>query len=266
MMERRRDSALLRVLYPVRAAFGLGLGFAHLLTGVVWVNIALLASPALGRRAAACWCRGLLHLIGVRIHCSGRPVPGALLVVNHLSWVDIALLYGMLPETFLSKEEVQAWPMVGRIARRLGTLFIGRGQSGAADRAAGEMSERLRAGERVIFFPEGRIGAGGGVLPFRARLLRAAHEAETVVQPVAVSYQWGDRDSAREPLGAMVPERSVLASAWWVAGRSLTAHVRFLDPLASSSRSRRALAEDAREAIVTTLHDQPSLPSEVPPR
>lgn len=250
----------------LRSATRLTLCLGHLLLGALWVNALLFLDPQRGRRGAAAWCRLLLRLLGVRCQASGAPAPGALLVANHLSWLDIVVLYGQLPETFLSKAELRGWPIVGAASARLGTLFIGRGEAGAADRAAREMADRLRAGERVIFFPEGRIGTGGMVQPFRPRLLRAAEEASARVQPVALEYATDGGSSREGPLGGMIPERSVLGSAWWVAGRRVRVRVAYLEPVWPGTLSRRELAETCRGRIAEALELEERPGRALPPR
>ncbi|MCG5542047.1 MULTISPECIES: lysophospholipid acyltransferase family protein [unclassified Halorhodospira] len=230
----------------VRAALILALALVHLLLGGLWVTGASLLSRRLGRHAAALWNRILMALMRVRLHRHGRPQRGALLVANHLSWLDIVALFALVPDTFLSKAELRDWPIVGRVARNLGTLFIGRGHSGAAQRAAGEMAERLRRGDAVIFFPEGRISTEFGIQPFRPRLFRAAHEADSAVQPVAIGYRPRHRG---DDLGELVPERRMLDSAWWAAGHGVEVHIHFLDPIPAAERDRRQLADEARKRI-----------------
>lgn len=234
-----------RGLRVVRAVAVLAVAAVHLLAGFLWVGGTACLHRQVGRAAAARWCRGLLRLLGVRVEVTGAPRRGALLLSNHLSWLDIVVLYALVPETFLSKEEVRRWPVVGLVAVCLGTLFIGRGRSGAAAQATGAMAGRLARGETVVFFPEGRIAQGQGVLPFRPRLLRAAHDAGVDIQPVAIDYR-GHPDGG---LGNVVPERSVVLSAWWAAGHPPLATVRFLEPMATAGCSRRELAETARRRI-----------------
>jgi lyso-ornithine lipid O-acyltransferase len=75
------------------------------------------------------WYRRALEIIGVEVSCRSAPVPGpALVVANHVSWLDIPVLGSVLDVRFLSKAEVARWPLIGLLARRNGTLFIRRGE------------------------------------------------------------------------------------------------------------------------------------------
>ena len=60
-------------------------------------------------------------ILGVRVTVSGyRPRPPALLVSNHVSWLDIVILGGLTHTDFLSKDEVRRWPLIGWLAARAG--------------------------------------------------------------------------------------------------------------------------------------------------
>ncbi|MCG5547853.1 lysophospholipid acyltransferase family protein [Halorhodospira halochloris] len=221
----------------------------HLVSGFFWVGGAALGSTRAGRAAATVWSRALLILFGVRLHQNGKPLKGALCVANHLSWLDIVALKASFDACFLSKAEVKSWPIIGLVASWLGTLFIGRGANGAAERATQQIAERLRAGETVIFFPEGRINQDRGLLPFRPRLFKAAYDAQALVQPVAIRYL-----SANGDLGHLVPEYNMLKSVWWLAGRrDVEVEITFLEPLEPADRPRRQIADESRARVARAL-------------
>ena len=154
----------------------------------------------LARRVQARWCRKLCRILGMRVHVAGAALAeGPLLVVaNHISWLDIPVIASHWGVGFLSKAEVRRWPLIGSAAAGLGTLFIRRGQRDAAADAAAAIRERLRAGYRVLIFPEGTTGDGGGLLPFRPRLYQAALDADAPVQILAISYHHPDGTPCRE--------------------------------------------------------------------
>lgn len=157
-------------------------------------------------------CRMALALIGIRWRVQGRPMrrQGAL-VSNHASWLDIFVLNAAGPIYFVSKAEVAAWPGIGLLARATGTVFIERDRRQAKAQQA-MLAGRLRAGHRLLFFPEGTSTDGLRVLPFKATLFEAflgEGLADNLwVQPVSVAYRappgadtrlygwWGDMDFA----------------------------------------------------------------------
>jgi 1-acyl-sn-glycerol-3-phosphate acyltransferase len=139
-------------------------------------------------------CRGL----GVRTTLHGSPPAvgqGALIVANHVSWLDISVLGAMRPLAFVAKSEVATWPVIGLFAKLQRTVFIDRMRRSATAAAASEMGRRLQDGQAVVLFAEGTTGDGTRILPLRSSLLGAAHEAlrgddeaEVTIYPLCISY------------------------------------------------------------------------------
>jgi 1-acyl-sn-glycerol-3-phosphate acyltransferase len=75
-------------------------------------------------------------------------------VANHAGWLDIFTLNAVQRVYFVSKSEVAAWAGVGVLARVTGTVFIDRQARQAAEQAR-MLQDRLAAGHRLLFFPEG---------------------------------------------------------------------------------------------------------------
>jgi len=149
-------------------------------------------------RVAMRWNRVMVALLGVRCQYRGAgiatvdatPAPahgrGALLVSNHISWLDTLVFGARWPVLFLAKSEVAAWPALGWLARRAGTLFIARGHG--AEQATRDIGDALRRGRSVVLFAEGRTTDGRGVKRFQPRLLQAALDAGAPVQAAALRY------------------------------------------------------------------------------
>lgn len=138
------------------------------------------------------WLRRLTGILGLNIRVHGTPIDGPKLwISNHVSWVDIPVLGGQFPLYFLSKAEVAHWPLLGRLAKAAGTLFIKRG-SGDAGKVAGQFNEHLQAGRNVLFFPEGTTTDGYAVKRFFAKLFTAAVETQCAIQPVVICYRHED--------------------------------------------------------------------------
>lgn len=92
-----------------------------------------------------------------------------LFVGNHLSYLDIPLLGSFLSATFISKEDVQGWPIFGLLATLAKTIFISRNPT-KAEKALKQMNEAINDGTSLIVFPEGTSGSGKEVLPFKSSL------------------------------------------------------------------------------------------------
>lgn len=169
---------------------------------VLHILVGILIAAALGpgrqcryvsTRPLVWWSRGLCRILGVRIVTSGVPYDGgALLVANHISWLDIFCIAAVCPTHFLAKQEVEAWPLFGWLCRRAGTAFIRRGKANGALEATEQLIWRLRQGERVLIFPEGTSTTGESVRRFFPRLFQAALLARSPVQTIALRYPTQD--------------------------------------------------------------------------
>lgn len=149
----------------------------------------------LQQRAQRFWQRQLLRIFGIRRRVHGRlPSGAALVVANHISWLDIVVLHSIWPMALVAKDEIRRWPLVGRLAAVAGTLFIVRGQARSRQRVSSRMAAMLRRGDRVGVFPEGGISPEYGVGRFHSALFAPAIRARRPVVPVAIRYQRGSED------------------------------------------------------------------------
>ncbi len=192
------------------------------------------------------WFRGLARLLRLRLEAMGRPATGPLLVVaNHIGWLDIVVLGCQAPLTFVAKEEVARWPLIGTLARRSGTLFIRRDSLRSMHRIRAAVGGRLRRGERVALFPEGTTSRGDRVLPFASSLLQAAIDAGVPVQPVSLNYL-----GAAAAAAPFVGDDTFAASLWRLLRLSeVDVRCHWHPPI--QDRCRRSLARRARNTIAT---------------
>ncbi len=137
-------------------------------------------------------CRIAISVIGLRLSISGQPMRehGAI-VANHASWLDILALNAAARVFFVAKSEVATWPVIGALARLIGTVFIRRDRAEAKSQQL-IFESRLRAGHRLLFFPEGTSSDGTRILPFKSTLFAAFFTPElrplVHIQPATVSY------------------------------------------------------------------------------
>jgi 1-acyl-sn-glycerol-3-phosphate acyltransferase len=227
----------------------------HLLLALVLTPLATHRDPALGwqrdARISTWWLRRLSRILGLRVRIHGEaPRAPALVVANHVSWMDIVVLGQLLPTAFLSKAEIARWPLVGWLARRAGTLFIQRGQ-GQAGGIAEQIGQRLRLGGMLTLFPEGTTSDGRAVLPFFPRLFAAAIETGVPVSPVALRYTV---DGQYDAIAPFIDEQTLLGNLLgWLGRPASQVEVDFRPPIASAGAERKALAEQARAAIARVV-------------
>lgn len=173
---------------------------------------------------AQLWQRFACRLMGIRISVTGAPAAGRplLLLSNHTSWLDIPVLAGVAPVSFVAKSEVASWPVINWLARAQRTVFVDRKSRHATGAQADAVAGRLAKGEIMVLFAEGTSSDGNAVLPFRSALVGAAQRSiadggAATVQPVAIAY----RRMHGLPLGRQ--HRSLVA---WYGGTELLPHLR----------------------------------------
>lgn len=145
------------------------------------------------------WARWVLRAINARVSARGRaPEAPFILVANHLSYVDIALLASRADAVFIAKSEIASWPLVGLLCKSVGTLFVNRSLRRDVPRVVGEIDRVLANGQGVVLFAEGTSSGGTEVLPFRPSLLEVAARQSTPVSCASLSYRTGsEADPAR---------------------------------------------------------------------
>ncbi len=146
-------------------------------------------------------CKAAFAILGLPLTVTGKPMQqkGAV-VANHASWLDIFTLNAVQRIYFVSKAEVAGWPAIGWLARATGTVFITR-KGTEAKRQQEIFEDRLRAGHKLCFFPEGTSTDAVRVLPFKSSLFQAfyTHGLDRVmfIQPVTVVYHAPPGQDAR---------------------------------------------------------------------
>ena len=197
--------------------------------------------------------------IGVRARCHGAPVkPETLLLPNHVSWIDIIVLSGTTGCAFVSKDEL-GHPLVHWLADQNKTVYVRRSHvKGAKDQAIA-LARALEGDKPVAVFPEGTVGPGTALLPFRSTLIEAAKYAarEVEVRPVALDYG---------PVAAAIAwyQQPALQNVRRVLGRrgTIKVDIHLLAPL-DRSVDRKAMTREARYAIASVLGFADEAPSPI---
>lgn len=142
------------------------------------------------------FCRQLCKVFNIEVQVHGEiPREPALWVSNHVSWLDIAVLGSGARVFFLAKAEIENWPILGKLAKGGGTLFIKRG-SGDSVRIREQITGFLKQNIPVLFFPEATTSDGRAIKKVHGRILGAAIEAQRPVQICLICYvnQQGELD------------------------------------------------------------------------
>jgi 1-acyl-sn-glycerol-3-phosphate acyltransferase len=217
----------------------------------------------------ASWSAALLDSLGVEVEADlTHAVPGALLVANHVSWIDIYVINAAIPAAFVSKEEVRHWPLIGWLAAKNDTIFLRRGSRGHAKVINEQVADILGKGKHVAVFPEGTTTDGRSLLHFHAALIQPALAAGRPVLPVAISY-WeldGQRSLAPRYDGdiSMGQCTAAIIGRKRLIARLVTTPLRGLN-----GEDRKQVAAESREAIALAaglplVSNQPEKPDGLP--
>ena len=158
--------------------------------------------------------RALFRLTGIRFEVervSKVPECDVVIVSNHASYLDGAVVSAAIdgPLTFVVTERFGRQFVAGTFLRRLGAIFVGDAASGLRN-AEDAILGAVRAGERLVVFPEGRLRRMPGLLSFYPCAFDIAAKAGVPVIPVTLvgtrsvlrdSHQWFPR---RAPVSVRV--------------------------------------------------------------
>jgi len=188
------------------------------------IGFALLdRSGKTSHRVVSFWSGLLLRLYGMRITVEGldrvdlrRP---RLYAANHLSALDIPLLYRYLPFQFriIAHRIVFRLPLVGWHLRATGQLMIDPESVSLSRRAIREAVRTLKRGMPLVIFPEGERSPTGQMRPFRRGAFYVAFKAEVDVVPIAIlgtfeAFPRGSGHMRPRPLQLVIGEAIPIAS------------------------------------------------------
>lgn len=237
---------------------GVALG-SHIFGGFALALVYPLFSTRTQLAILGWWSRTVLAILDVRLAARGMGPEmmsgGALLVANHVSWLDVFALNVVRPACFVAKSEVRSWPVIGTLCKRARTIFISRARRADTVAANRLMAAHLAAGECVALFPEGTSTDGSDVLPFRSPLFQCAVEAGCAVVPVAIQYRDVNGDPC--PEAAFIGEMTFLQSLTGILScRTLDVSLVFLGALDSAAADRRRVAAVAHALVAGEVRRQ----------
>lgn len=227
----------------------------HLLLGA-FIVVGWTLARSLGRRngaspAVVCWWyRRLIPMLGLRVRVVGAPAERALLIANHISWLDIPVLGSIGDISFLSKDEIRRWPLIGWMSEQVGTLFIKRGGHQTAELIE-QIQARVSQGQPVVIFPEGTTSDGRRLRRFHPRLMAPALQPGIDAQPLTIRY--GDH-AEPDRIAPFIGDDALLPHLWRVLCQpQIGVQVEFLSRVSSVGMDRRALARVCQDQIALAL-------------
>jgi lyso-ornithine lipid O-acyltransferase len=185
----------------------------------------------------------LLKILNVKVTICGES-KHALLISNHLSWLDIVALGSIKPLRFVSKKEVESWFLFGFLAKLQQTIFVDRNNRNAIIRSKTELENALITSS-VVLFAEGTTSNGSCVLPFNSSFIVSPAQA------VCISYK------NYEPI-AWYGDMTLPPHLWQVFKmRKINVTIDFLDEFQQGNR--KFISESAELTVRAKYHERLSL-------
>jgi 1-acyl-sn-glycerol-3-phosphate acyltransferase len=239
----------------VRRAVRAG-GFAALTAGMLPPFAARLALARPEEKASVrdrwlrTWSDAMLRLFSIAVDAAPPPPlargKGRLVVANHRSTIDVAVLLRTFGGRMVSRGDLSGWPLLGAAARSVGTIFVDRGNALSGAKTIRRIRDALQAGDTVCLFPEGTTFEGDEVRPFHAGAFVSALHTPAEVVPVGIAYE---RDS-----GAAFVGEPFLKHLERMAGAGRTrVVVRIGEPFDVGVRARAADLSTRTRAAVQAL-------------
>jgi 1-acyl-sn-glycerol-3-phosphate acyltransferase len=187
-----------------------------LLAVFVWPLVVMLPVRRWRHTVVGGGVRTLFLLTGIRFEVERAfkvPERDVVIASNHASYLDGGVLSAAIdgPLTFVVTERFGSQLVAGPFLRRLGAIFVA-DTAGGLREAEDAILAAMRAGERLVVFPEGRLRRMPGLLSFYPGAFHFAARAGVPVLPVTLvgtrsvlrdSRQWFPR---RAPVSVRLGE------------------------------------------------------------
>lgn len=240
-------------MWIIRAFFTL----THLLLGLFCIFFILQhLNPQQQVKLKRWYANRILFLFNTKPQLHGQwPQQAGIVVLNHISWIDIFVVNAFAPCIFIAKAEIAKWPLIGTLVARSGTIFIERKRRQAVVQAIADAGQYIKKGAQVAIFPEGTTTDGHQVKPFYANLFQTAVNINCPVFSVALRYT--DSKGKHSTTVAFVNNQSLLANALmlWKSKEPFTATLIPCHTLQDPQTTRQQYAQMTHQAITQALNN-----------
>ena len=167
----------------------------HLLLAVILCLVMIVLPKNIRHMIIQYWAKRLLRILKIKITLSGEVLKflvkdSYLVVSNHISWLDIPVIFSLKPMTFVSASDVKTWPIIGMLAKISGAIFVERNRKSSLVEVIQAMNHHFKNKKRSIcIFPEGVTSNGYQVLPFKSNLFQSAFESNVLLLPLSIKYK-----------------------------------------------------------------------------
>ena len=194
---------------------------------------------------------GVGAVAGLFIRIEGKPRRGALLLANHVSWLDIPALAHASGTAFVAHDGLSAFPFLKWLCEMNETVFIARHRRGSVAEQVAQVRAAMDQSGCLTLFPEGTTSDGTGLLPFKSSLLSALESRPegAAVQPVLLAYEGSERIAWIGEEAGLDNFKRILARL-----RPIRLTIRFLEPLTGAELTdRKSVAAAAQAAIARAM-------------
>ncbi len=136
------------------------------------------------------WTKTLLRVMGVEIELESElPQEHGLLMCNHRSYIDIVMVPPFVPATFVAKQEVRKWPIVGFGCTSIKVIFVDRSSPESRRKTREDIRDNAINGLSILVYPEGTTSASPHLNLLKPGMFFIAAEAGIPILPVALEYE-----------------------------------------------------------------------------
>jgi len=136
------------------------------------------------------WANSILKAMGIELELESElPQKHGLLMSNHRSYIDVALVPPFVPATFVAKQEVRKWPIIGFGAEAVKVVFVDRSSSESRRKTRENIRKSVLEGLSMLVYPEGTTSKAPNLYLLKPGMFFVAAEAGIPILPVAVEYE-----------------------------------------------------------------------------
>ena len=160
----------------------------------IFIQVPIIFLLPTGRRSVAymrvyMWWLKVSTGMRIRVHGKLSDARPLLVVSNHISMFEIAMLSYAFGGSFIGKQEVAHWPIIGPIAKKFGVVFVDRNPATATQALAKVNKQLSKVTYPLFIFAEGTTTNGAYVKPFKSAMFSIVEHSNITVQPVVVNYR-----------------------------------------------------------------------------
>lgn len=159
----------------------------------------------------------------------------ALIVCNHMSYLDILVLSSINPSCYVTSMEMKKTPVLGLLCDLGGCVYVERRSKDNLGNEIKEITQALNRGLNVCFFPEATSHNGEEILRFRKPLFNAARYAHKKVLPICLNYEdlnGEEFSKLNRDLVCWYGDMGFAGHMWNLCGaKKIKASLKFLEPI-----------------------------------